>query len=775
MNGPTFATTSTAAPAPAAGARPAPPRPPRPAQKPPEDNPAARVLTYLRLHWMVILFSGSLLGGGLAYAAWTLLPPKYESYALFRVFQNPNRVSGSNDPNQSGRTEFATYVKTSAGLIQTQFVYQAALRNEKYRLIDLPTLKQHKDPFKFFDEHLLVSSKEGSETIRLSLKGDYPDDLRKIVDAVSEAFFSEYVEKEIKAKAELRDKLAKEKLRLENLLNVKVGGGTDQQTVAAMPDAKKGVPDADVKPAGGVTTDLNKVVHAGGSRPAVGPDGKTERMEQASFTKLNDQRLNLEQKLAVLDEQIPIDKARLNGAKERYQKALDEPAPEEFEKAIRLNEPDYLKAKAKAERQWAGLADKRWQSTNPSAAALKDAQTRAEAAEMEAEQIVRAKVAEADKLRRKPRMDDLQAKIDQATEVLNLRVVEREFAAKQLTKLTTELAAIPNPATEVKQVSAFRGKTVNAAETDLQTIDEQFKLINRKYLDAEADVLNAQPRIFVQQPASTPMQKETQKQIMGTVAAGLMGFAIVGAVMVLLEMRARKVSSLGELAASSPAAVVGVVPHLPDAATARDPAKRAEVNESIDKLRAYVAQTWLARGATTVTVTSPIGDEGKAFTAFGLASSLAQAGYKTLLADFDLRNPSLHPFAGVANALGVCELLRGEADFRRTIQVLPNGLHLLTAGKWSDDARQAAVGGRLEALLNRLKEPFDCVVLHGHALLTVAESVEVARRSEVVLLCALYRDTRMPMLKKAVERVAAMEIPYSGVVYLGATKTEALC
>ena len=32
-----------------------------------------------------------------------------------------------------------------------------------------------------------------------------------------------------------------------------------------------------------------------------------------------------------------------------------------------------------------------------------------------------------------------------------------------------------------------------------------------------------------------------------------------------------------------------------------------------------------------------------------------------------------------------------------------------------------AVGGRLEALLTRLKEPFDCVVLHGHALLTTAE------------------------------------------------------
>jgi hypothetical protein len=45
----------------------------------------------------------------------------------------------------------------------------------------------------------------------------------------------------------------------------------------------------------------------------------------------------------------------------------------------------------------------------------------------------------------------------------------------------------------------------------------------------------------------------------------------------------------------------------------------------------------------------------------------------------------------------------------------------------------------------------------------------------VVLLCTLYRETRLPLLKRAAERLTAMEVPYSGVVYLGATANEALC
>ena len=238
----------------------------------------------------------------------------------------------------------------------------------------------------------------------------------------------------------------------------------------------------------------------------------------------------------------------------------------------------------------------------------------------------------------------------------------------------------------------------------------------------------------------------------------------------------RRISSLADVKAAVSVPIVGVVPDAqPGGTTGRDPVKRAAANEAIDKLRAYVAQTWLNRGATTVALTSPLGDEGKAFAAFGLASSLAQAGYRTLLVDFDLREPALHTFAGVSNLAGACELLRGETDMRAAVQFLPSGLHLLPAGKWSDEARKAATGERLESVLAKLKEPYDCVVLHGHGILTVAESVEVARRCEVVLVCARYRETATPLLKRATERVATMEIPYTGVVYIGATEQEALC
>src|SRR5205085_6838889 len=124
MNGPT--TAGQTQPARPAAAPPRPAAPGRPAARPAADAGGFPVLTWLRLHWLMILFCGTLLGGGLAYAAWNLLPSEYESYALLRVASSPFSVANQMDPNRT-KTDFATYIKTNSQLIKYEFVLNAAL------------------------------------------------------------------------------------------------------------------------------------------------------------------------------------------------------------------------------------------------------------------------------------------------------------------------------------------------------------------------------------------------------------------------------------------------------------------------------------------------------------------------------------------------------------------------------------------------------------------------------------------------------------------------
>lgn len=748
MTGPTFATHAPAAP----------PRAPRPALKPgekPDDGAGARVLIYLRLHWLMILFCGTLLGGAGAAVAWELLASKYESYGQFQVSSVQMQIANQNP--QTPRTDFSTYMKTTATIIKSEFVLNAALRDLK----DLPTIKAQKSPLKFLDEELQVTPQDGGEVIRIAFKGHEPDDTRKIVNAVQKAFMDQMSERKV------RD----DRARLTTI--------EDARTTMRNAVANRGLSQAQKAPAGGVVpagAGAPAPLPVPGAAPAPGALSPEVMFYKDNRGLLANEIAKCNSLVTGLPVTINLHKRRQEVLRERLELIQKQPVPQHVEDYI---ENDKEVAAAKAHMVQARAAWKRLESTgDENAPAVLERKYAYEADRKRWEELKAQKLKTLESARKLAAAQPVAAELETLINTIQQYEEQLDTSKKWLAgaqKLYTELP----PVAESGVAQAKFEKEYNPEDSNLMTADGVFRTAVQQYYLAKLE-LESPPRVSILQPATAPVQKDTKKQVLGTAFAGVMGFVLMALGVVGYETMSRRVSSLADVKVSMSAPVVGVIPCQPGDASAagaggRDPVRRAAANEAIDKLRAYVSQTWLDRGAASIAVTSAIGEEGKAFVAFGLASSLAQAGYRTLLVDFDLREPAVHPYAGVSNAAGVCELLRAETDARSVVQFLPSGLHLLPAGKWSDEARKAATGEKLGAVLAKMKEAYDCVVIHAHALLTVAESVEVARRCEAVLVCAKYRETVTPLLKRAAERVAAMEIPYSGVVYVGATEREALC
>ncbi len=773
MNGPTFAP-APAPPATTALAPVARPRPARPAAKP--DLPGgggAMVLTYLRLHWMMIAFCGAAAGAGLSYTAWTVLPVKYESYAMLQVASNPFMIAGGND-RASGQTAFATYVKTCKSLIRSEKVLDAALTDAKYKIANTETLKAQKDPIRYLDEKLIVEAPEGSEIITVRLEGDRPEDLPGIVNAVKDAFLKKVVEEDVNTKTVLRDLVEKFKLLSEERLKTKV---------ALPPERSRSrfgsPPTAPVPPTGPAATPDPQVVQAqaGGVAPAVAGGGvavtDSPEYKKMRMATLQGQIDKMEADLpmyppAVAEWQALVDKLKA-------EVAADAGPPSAQAVAAAANDPEVQAKEAQAKKLDRDYQNQLATSVNRSAVAHRHNQAAASVAWTEADRLKQVVAARIDKPRAEAKAADLAAKLDNAERGLRVTLEKKRLAEPQLADARQKLAALTLDVKKEDEKAPF----ADPVRTDIQTQDEVYKMLSHQVLTLGLE-LKSPLRVTSAQMASTPRQKDPKKQVMAAVVAALAGFGLVGFGAVAYEVRVRKVSSLAELRTAGPTPVVGVVPWEP--AAAADPLRRADTAEGVDKLRATVAQEWLGRGPATIVVTSPIGDEGKAFTAFRLATSLAQAGVRTLLVDFDLRTPSLHQFAGVPNSCGVADILRGEANVRAGQIVMPSGLTFLPAGEWARPATGAdpvgaypTLGATLDPLLHELRAEVDCLILHGHALLTAADTVEIARRCDVVLLCAQYRETRLPLMKRAADRVAAMAGPQSGVVYLGASRQEALC
>jgi Mrp family chromosome partitioning ATPase/capsular polysaccharide biosynthesis protein len=766
MTGPSFATpVLPAAPKHAAHSS----RPAKPGEKPDEAG-GVRVLTYLRLHWLMILFCGSLLSTAGAFAAWELLASKYESEALLQVSSVPQAIAHTN-PNQA-RTDFSTYVKTTAQLLKSDFVLNAALRDLK----DVPTIKAQAEPIKYLKEELVVTWQDGSEVVRITFKGHQPQDAKRIVDAVQKAFMAEVIQKDVDEKKAFLQKVENERLNMQQFLTTNYG-------------TKKPAADAagEVVPAGGPAAGVGAGAGAGagvapGILPGVGvapaaaalPVMHYELLSKLSPATLIGLWVQLRAKVEELPPLILDAERRAKVLAAKLQALKDAPVPQAAQDAVErdpdvANELYQLRA---ARYQYEKISSA---SKNPDhTPAILDLKANVERHEAEYTRVRQQKLDSLKEMNKTPEAKGIAGDFDKVIQTMQLYQEQLEHAQKRLEQVEKLLPDLPT-ATGAGGVAGLKeGQAYTPEIGALQITDGIHRRLIDQYYMTKLE-LNSPPRVRILQPGSNPTQNDTKKQILGTSFAGVMGFVVMAMGAIGFETLARRVSALADVRAATSVPVVGVVPCPPGGVIERDPVKRAAANEAIDKLRAYVAQTWLSRGATSIIVTSPTREEGKALTSFGLASSLAQAGYKTLLVDFDLREPALHAFAGVPNLVGTCELLRGETDTRTAIQFLPSGLHLLPAGKWSDEARKAATGERLDSVLAKLKEPYDCVVLHGHAILTVAESVELARRCEVVLVCARYRETSCPLLKRATERVATMEVPYTGVVYVGATEQEALC
>jgi Mrp family chromosome partitioning ATPase len=99
-------------------------------------------------------------------------------------------------------------------------------------------------------------------------------------------------------------------------------------------------------------------------------------------------------------------------------------------------------------------------------------------------------------------------------------------------------------------------------------------------------------------------------------------------------------------------------------------------NDEYALLAANIAQIFDGHaGPVQLAVTSALPGEGKTTTATNLAAALSLRGANVILADFDLRKPSVAGFVGIPNgAEGVAELLSGTVDVRTVLwQARPNG------------------------------------------------------------------------------------------------------
>ena len=125
-----------------------------------------------------------------------------------------------------------------------------------------------------------------------------------------------------------------------------------------------------------------------------------------------------------------------------------------------------------------------------------------------------------------------------------------------------------------------------------------------------------------------------------------------------------------------------------------------------------------------VMVTSAMPSEGKSTTAINLAISLAEAGKKTLIVDCDMRKPKIGRLMNVKTRDGLSDVLfqRDKCE-KALIQVKDMELCILTAGSIPPNPSELLGSGRMQRLIESMRERFDYIILDMPPINVVTDAV----------------------------------------------------
>lgn len=197
--------------------------------------------------------------------------------------------------------------------------------------------------------------------------------------------------------------------------------------------------------------------------------------------------------------------------------------------------------------------------------------------------------------------------------------------------------------------------------------------------------------------------------------------------------------------------IVGFVPRIRrrrDGST--DPFEAAQVVEAFRAIRLHLTHSLDGPQSAVLTVTGPGEGDGKSLVASNLAMSFAEAGYRTLLVDGDVRRGALHSTFGLAVKPGLLDYLGGKSEFDNVVRPTTyENLSLIASGEKHRRGPELLTSARLAELLAVARTRFDAVVVDSAPLGAGidAYALGVATGSALIVLRSGHTDRKFAQAK----------------------------
>jgi len=674
-----------------------------------------RVWHAFRRRWLPATALALTLGTLAGVLTWLFLPRGYEAVAWLRVRDKSGMfgVGGGRDS-----AEYEAYRKTQVQLIKSPFVLTSALRRPG--ISSLATLSDEDDPVGYLVRYVQVTAPMESEVVQVRMRGENAKEVTQIVNAVTQAYLTDVVNKEKSERLQRRDTL--ERKYKENMAEVRANLDTYHNLAKSLGTADSAE----------VTTQRSLLLD--------------------HLSTLRAQLNQTQRDLTLIDAELAI-----MDAKDRGEISLEQSVPEETVDAMLLRDPEF----AELRERLAGIEESMSYQAERSARGDNDPAVK----RLEALRDSMVKRLEDRKEDLRPQivaqlsMDSSSRRTGASAESPVVLRMRREILAQQLEQTTKDFDRV---ATEVK--------ALGAANADLmarkQEIEQLMRVTDQMGVQLNATEIDVSMpnRVELIEEASVPEGSDRWFRGLVSGLAAFGGFVLGGAAIVLSEYLRDRLSIPEEVSQRVGLRVIGTVPRI---SRSRRRPNDGHVAECVDGIRAVVSQTG-REAPKVILVTSAVEHEGKTTFASQLAASLARSGKRTLLLDGDLRHPNVHLALGLDLREGLPELLRGEISADEAVQPTAiDGLFAVTGGACDYAAITALSRPESAAIIKGFRESFDHVVIDAGPVLAFADVLLLGQLSDLAIVVTMRDVSRVPQVTSAVDRLRSVGIRVLGTVVNG--------
>jgi capsular exopolysaccharide synthesis family protein len=304
-----------------------------------------------------------------------------------------------------------------------------------------------------------------------------------------------------------------------------------------------------------------------------------------------------------------------------------------------------------------------------------------------------------------------------------VRTLERGTILSLARALTTELTAQDGRlASRVASVSqGLRDMSPLPVEEgrlarNVRVAEELFVSLRERYEESRLAEVSITPDVRLLDAASTPEEPIYDRAPLAIFLALVVSFALAVVTAVVVEMFDPKVRYPAQVARELGVPLLGVVPHV-----ARGSGSNldniAPVIEALRGVRLNVLHAHGAAGPLMLTVTSPGMGDGKSFVTSNLALAFADAGYRTLLIDGDIRRGALHRVLNASRKPGLTDFLEGEVSADAVVQsTMYPCLSFIGSGARRRGGPELLSSATMARFVNGLRSSFDVILIDSSPL-----------------------------------------------------------